>query len=276
MIHSTAVIHAKAEVDSSVEVGPYAVVDGRAVIGPHCRIGPHVHLTGDLLIGEANQFHSGCVIGDAPQDLRYQGDPTRVRIGDRNVFREHVTVHRASSLAQDTVIGSDNFFMAHCHVGHNGRLGSHIILANGVLLGGYAEIDDRAFVSGNCLVHQFARIGTLAFMQGGAGISKDLPPFTMARGQNHICGLNTVGMRRAGVPAAARLELRAVYHLLFRSQLRLVEALEKARQRFSSEYARTLIDFVASAKRGVCSDIGVSSSPVSVGSDEKEPSEAPS
>ena len=125
-------------------------------------------------------FHAGSVIGDAPQDLKYQDEPTRLRIGDRNVFREHVTVHRSNSLDTETVIGSDNFLMVNAHVGHNCMLGNHVIMANGVLLAGHVEVGDRAFISGNCLVHQFCRIGTLALMQGGAAISQDLPPFTVA------------------------------------------------------------------------------------------------
>ena len=256
MIHPTAVIHAKAEVDPSVDVGPYAVVDAHVVVGPRCRIGPHVHLTGHTRIGEDNEFHAGCVIGDAPQDLRYKGEPTRVRIGDRNVFREHMTVHRSKSLTEDTVIGSDNFLMVHSHVGHNVQLGDHVILANGALLAGHAVVGDRAFISGNCLVHQFVRVGTLALMQGGAAISKDLPPFTIARGDNGICGLNTVGLRRAGISSGDRLELKRLYHLLFRSREKLHAALDNASQRFSSQNARVLLQFVASAKRGVCADVG--------------------
>jgi UDP-N-acetylglucosamine acyltransferase len=188
MIHPTAVIHPKAQLDATVEVGPYAVIDEAVALGPHCRVGPHVYLTGCATIGAHNLFYAGCVIGEAPQDMKYKGDPTGLRIGDHNVFREHVTVHRSSKLAEDTVIGSHNFFMAHSHVGHNVHLGHHVIMANGVLLGGHVTVADRAFLSGNCLVHQFVRVGTLALMQGGSAVSKDLPPFTVARGDNGICG----------------------------------------------------------------------------------------
>ncbi len=205
MIHPTAVVHPLARLDATVSVGPYTVIDEHVVVGPDCRIGPHVYLTGHTTIGARNCFHANCVIGDAPQDLKYTGEPTRLRIGDHNVFREHVTVHRSNKLAEDTVIGSHGFFMAHCHVGHNSRIGDHVILANGALLGGHVTVDDRAFISGNCLVHQFTRVGTLALMQGGAAISKDLPPFTVARGDNGICGLNVVGLRRTGYTADQRL-----------------------------------------------------------------------
>ena len=254
MIHSTAVIHPKAQLDSTVSVGPYAVIDEAVSIGAHCVIGPHVHLTGQTAIGLRNVFHAGCVIGDAPQDLKYKSEPTRLRIGGQNTFREHVTVNRSNKLGEDTVIGSNNFLMAHSHVGHNTVLGNHVILANGALLGGHVSVADRAFISGNCLVHQFVRVGTLALMQGGSAISKDLPPFCVARGDNGICGLNAVGLRRAGFTGEQRLELKRLYHLLFRSGQRLASAAAQAREEFTGEAARLLIEFVASSARGLCAD----------------------
>ena len=257
MIHATAVIHPKATLDSTVTVGPYAVIDAGVTLGPNCRIGPHVHLTGVTSIGASNQFHTGCVIGDAPQDLKYKDEPTRLRIGDRNVFREHVTVHRSNNLAEDTVIGSDNFLMAHSHAGHNVRLGDHVILANGALLAGHVTVADRAFISGNCLVHQFVRVGALALMQGGSAISKDLPPFTVARGDNGICGLNTIGLRRAGLNSQQRLELKVLYHELFRGGKNLRAALTEAEQKYVSEPAKILLSFLAGTKRGICRDTGI-------------------
>jgi UDP-N-acetylglucosamine acyltransferase len=219
-------------------------------------VGPHVYLTGLTTIGAGNRFHAGCVIGDAPQDLKYQNEPTRLRIGDQNVFREHVTIHRSNKTAEDTVVGSRNFFMANSHVAHNCVIGDHAILANGVLLGGHVVVQNRAFISGNCLVHQFTRIGTLALMQGGAGISQDLPPFTIAQRINEICGLNVIGLRRAGFTAEQRLELKRLYQLLFRSGKNLRMALAEAQEKFSSAPARVLLEFLAGAKHGVCADTG--------------------
>ena len=255
MIHATAIIHPQAKLDSTVEVGPYAVIDEGVEVGAHCKIGPHVYLTGRARIGQSNQFHAGCVIGDAPQDLRYGGQLTGVVIGDNNVFREHATVHRSNDINQLTHLGSGNFLMVNSHVGHNGQLGDHVILANGVLLAGHVTIEDRAFISGNCLIHQFVRIGTLAMMQGGAAISKDLPPFMMARGDNGICGLNTVGLRRAGMPADDRLELRKLYHALFRGTGSWKARVEAARREFSSAPARRVIEFVSASQRGICADV---------------------
>jgi UDP-N-acetylglucosamine acyltransferase len=252
MIHPTAIIDPKASVDASVEVGPYAVIDGGVALGPGCAVGPHVYLTGNLQAGARNHFHAGCVMGDAPQDLKYKGEPTRLEIGDDNVFREGCTVHRSTMADGVTKIGSHNFLMANSHVGHDSVLGDHVIMANGAMLGGHVEVGNRAFISGNCLVHQFVRVGSLALMQGGAAISRDLPPFTVARGYNTMCGLNAVGLRRAGMGAAERLELKRLYHFLFRSGNRLAVALEEAQREFTSAAARTLLDFVASSKRGVC------------------------
>jgi UDP-N-acetylglucosamine acyltransferase len=261
MIHPTAIIDPKAEVDSTCEVGPYAIIDANVRVASGCKIGPHVHLTGHTEIGANNRFYTGCVVGEAPQDLKYKNEPTRLRIAEGYVFREHVTVHRSAKLEEDTVVGSNNFFMAHCHVGHNCQLGDKIIIANGALIGGHVTIHDRVFISGNCLVHQFVTIGTLALMQGGSAISKDLPPYTIARGDNHIAGLNTVGLRRAGLSAEDRLQLKKVYHALFRAEVRMREAAEKAAREFTNPHARALVEFIRASKRGVCSDTSRLASP---------------
>lgn len=254
MIHSTAIVHPRVQLDATVEVGPYAVIDEHVVIGPGCVIGPHAHLTGHTRIGSHNRFHTGCVIGDAPQDLKYGGEPTGLLIGDHNVFREHVTVHRANKITEETTIGSHNYLMAHCHVGHNVRLANHIIIANGALLAGHVIVNDRVFISGNCLVHQFVRLGTLALMQGGSAISQDLPPYTIARGDNGICGLNIVGLRRAGFTAEQRLRLKRLYHLLFGGSGKIETSLAQAEREFTHDVERVLLDFVKSSKRGLCHD----------------------
>ncbi|HEU6448792.1 MAG TPA: acyl-ACP--UDP-N-acetylglucosamine O-acyltransferase [Verrucomicrobiae bacterium] len=257
MIHPAASVHPKATVDPTARVAAFAVIDENVELGANCVVGPHVHLTGHTKIGANNSFHSGCVIGDAPQDLKYKGEPTRLIIGDGNVFREHVTVHRSNKLEEATVIGSNNFFMANSHIGHNCHIGNHVIIVNGALLAGHVTVQDRAFISGNCLIHQFTRIGTLAMMQGGAGVGQDLPPFTIAvqEDTNAISGLNMVGLRRAGFTAEQRLELKRLYQLLFRSGKNLRAAIDEAKKKFTGAAAKTMLDFVAEAKRGVCADI---------------------
>jgi UDP-N-acetylglucosamine acyltransferase len=256
MIHPSAVIHPDAKVDPSVEVGPFAVIDGGVELGPENRVGPHTHLTGATRIGRGNVFHSGAVIGDAPQDLKYSGVPTQLTIGDENVFREHVTVHRSTTTEGETAIGSNNFFMANSHVGHNCHLGDRVIIANGALLGGHVIVEDNVFISGNCLAHQFVRIGTLALMQGGSAISKDLPPYTVARGDNGICGLNIIGLRRAQLTSQQRIELKRLYQLLFRGKRKLKDALTEASRDYTSSTARVMLEFIAASTRGVCADHG--------------------
>jgi UDP-N-acetylglucosamine acyltransferase len=256
MIHPTAVIHPKAQLDGSVEVGPFSIIDAGVTVGPGCRIGPHVYLTGNTSIGANNRFYANAVIGEAPQDVKYSNEPTGLRIGDNNLFREGATVHRSNRVDEETVVGSNNFLMVNCHVGHNARVGNHVIIANGALVAGHVEVGDRAFISGNCLLHQFVRVGSLALMQGAAKISKDLPPFTIARGDNGICGLNVIGLRRAGVGSAERLELKKLYHRLFRSNENLSLSVSKAREEFTGAHARAMLDFIAAAKRGVCRDFG--------------------
>ncbi|HMP81682.1 MAG TPA: acyl-ACP--UDP-N-acetylglucosamine O-acyltransferase [Verrucomicrobiota bacterium] len=260
MIHPTAIVHPRAKLHSTVCVGPYAVIDEGVVMGAGCVVGPYVYLTGQSTIGERNRFHAGCVIGDAPQDLKYKDEPTRLRIGDDNVFREHVTIHRSTTAEGETEIGSNNYLMANCHVAHNCRLGNHVIIANGAMLGGHVVVEDKVFISGSCMLHQFARVGTLALMQGGSGISKDLPPFTIASGNNRICGLNIIGLRRAGLDTCQRLELKSAYKLLFRSGLKMADAVAAARERFGGGAVKTLVDFVQSTRRGVCRHAGRSNS----------------
>jgi UDP-N-acetylglucosamine acyltransferase len=256
MIHPTAIVHPKAKVEGTVQVGPYAIIDENVELGANCVVGPQAYLTGWTTAGSNNRFHAGCVIGDAPQDLKYADEPTRLRIGDNNVFREHATVHRSTKVDGETVIGSNCFIMVNAHVGHNCTVGDGVIIANGALLAGHVTVGDKAFISGNCLMHQFVRVGTLSLMQGGAAISQDLPPFTVAaHAGNAMCGLNTVGLRRAGFTSEQRMELKKLYRLLFRSGHNLREAVALARKEFTSGPAKVMLDFAASTKRGICYDV---------------------
>jgi UDP-N-acetylglucosamine acyltransferase len=257
MIHPTAVIDPKAQVHASVVVGPYSVIDASVNIGPDCQIGPHVYITGHTTIGARNKFYSGAVIGEAPQDLAYKGAPTQLRIGDDNTFREAVTVNRSTKEGTETAVGSRNLLMACTHVAHDCRLGNNIIMANGAVLGGYVEVGDRAVISATCKVHQFVRIGTLAIMRGGAAISKDLPPFLVALRENSICGLNVIGLRRAGFSSEERMELKRLYKLLFRGNLPMRKAVDAAREQFKGVHAVQMLDFIASSTRGVCAHSGV-------------------
>jgi len=252
-IHPTAIIDPKADVHETASVGPYSVIDAGVTLGPDCTLAPHVHLTGQTTIGRGNRFHTGAVIGDAPQDVKYGGAPTRLRIGEENTFREHVTIHRSNTPDEDTIIGSHNFFMAHSHVGHNSVIGDHNTFANGALIAGHVQIGDRTFISGNCLVHQFVRIGSLAMMQGGAAVSQDIPPFAMAgNGLNRLAGLNTVGLRRAGFTLKERQEVKAVYQRLLMTHELRTKVIVKLLDASPGVHARALLEFVAVSRRGVC------------------------
>jgi UDP-N-acetylglucosamine acyltransferase len=252
MIHPTAVIHPHAHIGEGTRIGPYAVIDAEVRLGPECEIGPHVYITGNTVMGRANRIHAGAVIGDLPQDLRFKGELTAVVMGDENLIREHVTIHRSNNLAEPTRLGNNNLLMADCHVGHNAVVGNHVIIANGTLVGGHSRIQDRAFLSGTCLIHQGTRVGTLCLMQGGSGVSKDLPPYTIASGNNSVCGLNTIGLRRAGFTSAERLELRRLYQMVFRSGRGFRDLLPELERDFTSEKSRVFIEFLKECKKGFC------------------------
>ncbi len=213
-VHPTAVVSQAAVLADDVVVGPFTVLDGRVTLAAGVVVGPHCHLVGELHVGAGCRFHAGCVIGDAPQHLGYTNEPTRTVIGERCIFREHVTVHRAMP-GGETRIGSDCFLMAGSHVAHDCVVGDAVVLANGALLGGHVTVGDRAFLSGNTAVHQFCRVGRLAMLGGTSAVTQDLPPFWVAQGGvNRARGVNVVGMRRAGVSREEITAVRKAYRLL--------------------------------------------------------------
>jgi UDP-N-acetylglucosamine acyltransferase len=250
-IHPTAVIDSAARLADDVSVGPYTIIDGPVNLGPGCRVAAHAHLIGPLTLGRKNLVHTGVVIGDRPQHMKFTDQSTGVVIGNGNVFREQVTVH-SGSLPEGTRIGDNNFLMVNSHVAHDCRLGDNIILANGALLAGHCLIGDGAFFSGNCAIHQFTQIGRLAMLSGGATLSKDLPPFVMAEGRNRLVGVNVVGMKRAGLPAAEINAIREAYRMLFMQQKLLPTAMEQV-ERVLGEFETVveLLAFVRGSKRGV-------------------------
>jgi len=254
-VHPTAIVSAEAELADDIVVGPFALIEGRVRLGAGCVVGPRVHLIGELDVGPGNRFHTGCVIGDAPQHLAYRGEPTRVVIGTGNTFREHATVHRAMPVGGcATVIGDRNLFMVNAHVAHDCVVGDDCILANGAVLGGHAELGDRVFLSGNTAVHQFCRVGTLAMIGGTSCVSQDLPPYWIAQGRiNELHGVNVVGMRRAAVPRDEISAVRQAYKLLNRSGRTIPDAVAEIDRLYGALPAiRTLVGFIRATKRGVC------------------------
>lgn len=252
-IHPTAIVSPKAELDPGVEVGPYAIIEDHVRVGPRCRVGPHAWLTGWTEMGPDNIIHYGCVIGHEPQDIGYDGSETFLKIGAGNTFREYTTIHRGAAKDDRTTrIGDQCYFLAWSHVGHNCAVGNGVLLASGSLLAGHAQVEDRANISGNCLVHQFVRIGTLAMMRGGSRVSKDVPPYCVTNFTNDVSGLNAIGLRRAGVSPENRTLLKQAFRTLYLGGLNVSDALPKLREMRQTPELAHFIEFIASSKRGIC------------------------
>jgi UDP-N-acetylglucosamine acyltransferase len=254
MIHSTAVIHPDAVLGQNVKIGPYAVIEGAAKIGDECEIQAHAVIGAHVEMGRANLIGYGAIIGGDPQDFAFKPHiQSLVRIGDGNRIREYCTIHRGTTQHSITSVGSNCFLMAGAHLGHNVALGDHVIIANNSLLGGHVQVAERVFIGGGCVFHQHMCVGRLAICQGGSAFSKDIPPFTMAAERNGVAGLNVVGLRRAGLTAPQRAEIKEAFALLYRSGMNTTQALVAAGARSWGLEARAFFDFVAAAKkRGIC------------------------
>ncbi len=250
-VHPTAIVDLRATLDGSAEIGPYVVIDGPVTIGPRTRVLAGAYLTGRTEIGADNVVHPGVVLGHEPQDLAYRGAETGLRIGDRNVFREHAEVHRGTQAGTWTEIGDDNYLMSQAHVGHNCRLGSNVILATGATLGGHVVVEDQAFISGNCVVHQHCRVGRLVIMRGLSRASRDLPPFAIIDGTHTVRGLNRVGLRRAGFDRERLRALATAFRILFRTRTNLSAAMARVEVEVRSADVDHLLAFIRSSRRGV-------------------------
>jgi len=252
-IHPTAVIDPKAEIDGEVDIGPYVVIEGPVKIKRGTRVMAHAYLTGWTEIGADNEIHPSAALGDAPQDKAYKGAETYLKIGDRNIFREHVQVHRGTVAGSATIVGDDNFLMANSHVGHNCKLGNQIVIANGALLGGHVEVGNNVFISGNCVVHQFVRIGDYALMRGLSGTSRDVPPYAIVDWRHTVRGVNVVGLKRAGFDDRRIREIREAFRVLFRKGRNLSLAVKEIEERGrAGDDVSALLEFIKSSKRGVC------------------------
>ena len=250
-VHPTAIVDPRAVLDPSVEIGPYVVIDGPVAIGPRTRVLAGAYLTGRTEIGADNVIHPGVVLGHEPQDLAYRGAETGLRIGDRNVFREHAEVHRGTQPGTWTEIGDDNYLMSQAHVGHNSKLGNGVIMATGATLGGHVVVEDQAFISGNCVVHQHCRIGRLVIMRGLSRAARDLPPFAIIDGTHTVRGLNRVGLRRAGFDRERVRALATAFRILFRARTNLAAAIARVEAEVRSPDVDYLFAFIRGSRRGV-------------------------
>ena len=243
LIHPTAVIDTDAVIAPDVQIGPYAIIDGPVQIGPGCVIEAHGCLSGPLVMGRNNFIGHGAVLGKGPQHRGYRGEPTGIQIGDNNVFREFVTVHRGTVQGNGvTTIGDRNMFMVGCHVGHDVRIGNGCTVVNNALLGGHVTLEDDCILSGHTAVQQKVRIGRLAMLGGTGGTTKDVPPFILQQGYNCVTGLNIIGIRRAGFSAQSIDALRQVFRILYREGRPLPAALEQIEADFG--HVAEVVEFV--------------------------------
>lgn len=253
-IHPTALISPTAILAEGVEVGPYAIIEDEVVIGPRCRILSHAQILKGVVMGSDNTVDRAAILGGDPQSLHFdRGTRSGVRIGDGNIFREHVTVHRSTLPGGTTLIGNRNFLMAHCHVGHDSSLGDENVIANAVLIAGHVRVGHRCFLGGSSVYHQFIRIGDLAMTQGNSSFSTDVPPYCIGHETNLLAGLNVVGLRRAGLDSATRLELKRLYREVFSHALGPVKGAAALLTGITSGSGRQFLEFIAQpGQKGVC------------------------
>lgn len=228
LIHPTAVIHPGAELHPTVQVGPYAVIGEQVTVGPETTIGAHVVLEGPTEIGAQNQIFPGAAIGLEPQDKKYKGAYSWVKIGNRNCIREYVTINRATDAGEATLIGNGNLLMAYVHVAHNCVIEDNVVMANSVSLAGHIHIESRATIGGVLGIHQFVRIGQLAMLGGMSRIDRDVPPYMLVEGNpSRVRSLNLVGLKRSGMTASELGYLKKAFRILYHSGLTLNQALEQ-------------------------------------------------
>ena len=254
MIHPTAIIDPSAQLDASVEVGPYAVIGKQVKIGAGTWVGPHAVIDSWTEIGANNKVFQFASVGAPPQDLKYSGEETYLKIGDGNTIREFATVHRGTVEGGGlTTVGSGCLFMAYSHVAHDCIVHDHVILANSATLAGHVEIESNAILGGLVAVHQFTRIGCHTMLGGGALVNQDIPPYTVARGDRaKTVGLNQIGLKRRGFTDESIKSLKKAYRLYFRSGLHQEEALERIRQEVEAcPEVDHFVTFIKNSQRGI-------------------------
>ena len=252
-IHPTAIIAPDAEIAENVEIGAFAIIGEGCTIGAGSIIAPRATLERNVTLGDSVMVGIGSILGGAPQDLKYAGEETTVEIGEGTVIREYVTINRGTAHSFKTTVGNNCLLMSYVHIAHDCRIGNNVILSNVVQLAGHVTIEDRAILSGLSAVHQFARIGHHSFIGGMSRVSKDIPPFLKAVGNPvKLYGLNTIGLQRSGMDEGTIRELKRAYRLLFRSDLNVTQAIERAQTEIEPlPEVLELIRFVEASERGV-------------------------
>jgi len=249
----TARVHPGAVVGPGVVIGDFAIIEEGVVIGAESRLEPYVYIKRWTTLGQRNQISAGTVLGTDPLDKGFSGARSYLRIGNGNIIREHYTISRGTAPESETVIGDENYIMTSGHIAHNCRIGSRTVIASCALVAGYVDVEDQAFISGGVVIHQHSRIGRLAMIGGNTRVNSDLPPFFLYTDFNVAAhGLNVVGLKRAGFGEADIKALKTAYRLLYRSGLKLEDALQRIESEVPSEHTRHLAAFIRASKRGIC------------------------
>lgn len=254
MIHQTAIVNKNAQIGLNVEIGPYAIVEDDVVIGEGTKIGPYVVIKNGTRIGKDCKIDIGAVIGNDPQIIGLKDVKSYVLIGDNNIIREYVTIHRSGCEYEKTEIGNNNFIMGNVHIAHDCKIGNNVTITNFTGLTGHVEIEDGAVISGLVAIHQFVRIGKLSMIGGASKVTQDVPPYFMADGHPASCiGINTVGLQRNGISSKIRQDIKNAFRLLYRSHLNISQAIIRIKEEIppSSEIEH-LLTFIRNSKRGIC------------------------
>jgi UDP-N-acetylglucosamine acyltransferase len=252
-IAPTARIHPDAVIGPRCIVGEFCVVESDVAVGAECMLDPYVYIKRWTTLGDRNEISAGTVLGTDPLDKNFNGERSYLRIGNDNKVREHYTISRGTQPESVTIIGNGNYIMTSGHIAHNSSIGDNTVIASCALVAGHVEVGDRAFISGGVVIHQFSRIGTLAMIGGNTRVNADVPPYFLYSGFDVTpMGINLVGLRRAGVEHAIVSELKLAYRLLYRSGLKLQQALDRIVSECSSSHALHLVDFIRRSERGIC------------------------
>jgi UDP-N-acetylglucosamine acyltransferase len=252
-VAETARVHRDALIGPGVRIGEFCVVESDVAIGAGCMLEPYVYVKRWTTLGERNEISAGTVLGTDPLDKGFTGERSYLRIGNGNKIREHYTISRGTAPESVTEIGDENYIMTSGHVAHNCKLGNNIVVASCALLAGYVEVEDQAFISGGVVVHQFSKIGRLAMIGGNTRVNRDVPPFFLYSGFNvEAKGLNVVGLKRAGYKASDVAVLKKAYQLLYRSGLKLEDALARIESEIPTPETLHLVNFVRRSERGIC------------------------
>ena len=249
----TARIHADAVIGPGTRIGEFCVIESDVIIGAECMLEPYVYIKRWTTMGDRNEISAGTVLGTDPLDKNFSGDRSYLKIGNGNKIREHYTISRGTQPESVTELGDSNYIMTSGHIAHNCKIGSNTVIASCALVAGYVEVEDQAFISGGVVVHQYSKIGRLAMIGGNTRINSDVPPFFLYAGHDVVArGLNVVGLKRAGYKASDVATLKKAYQILYRSGLKLEEALAKIETEIPTPETLHLVAFCRRSERGIC------------------------